>query len=181
MVEYTIENVIATTDIKAQINLKNIAAKIDNVEYNPESFPGIVMRLEEPKTATFILRTGRTVCIGGKSYKESRMALETVVKRLQEADVTIEEEIDISIQNIIVSLDVRSRLNLNDIGELFNWKNISYQKDEFPGLLFNTELDNVNILVFDSGKLVCYGAKKLSEVNKVLDKFINRLHAVGMI
>ena len=44
-----------------------------------------------------------------------------------------------------------------------------------------TDLNEIELLLFDSGKLVCSGAKKLSEVNKVLDKFVNRLHSVGLI
>jgi transcription initiation factor TFIID TATA-box-binding protein len=181
MVEYTIENYIVTTEINAVMNLKDIASNIDNVDYNPVQFPGIVFRLDDPKSVTFILKNGRTVCIGGKSFKESRAALEKVVKILSDNGVKIDNELDINIKNIVVTMELRSRLNLNDVGELFNWKNLTYNPEEFIGLVYQTELDEITILLFDSGKLVCYGAKKLSEVNKVLEKFVNRLHSVGLI
>ncbi|UCH89433.1 MAG: TATA-box-binding protein [Thermoplasmata archaeon] len=181
MVDYTIENVIVTTSIKADLNLKNIASTLPNVEYNPEYFPGLVLKLEDPKTATFILKNGKTVCIGGKNFKESRLALETVTKNLTDAGVEIKDELDIDVQNIIASLDLNTPLNLHEVEEVFNREQTTYKPDEFQGLVYNTELNHVTILLFETGKIVCYGAKKLSEVKKVLDKFVNRLHAVGLI
>jgi transcription initiation factor TFIID TATA-box-binding protein len=181
MVDYTIENYIVSTEIITDINLKKIASKIENVEYNPESFPGIIFKLNDPRTVTFILKSGRTVCVGGKSFKEAKMALIKVINTFAESGFEIESELDIEVQNIIVSMDLKSRLNLNEIGELLNWQNTTYNSNEFKGLVYGTDLDDVFILLFESGKLVCYGAKKLSEINKVLDKFVSRLHSVGLI
>lgn len=181
MVDYTIENVIVTTEVKADLKLKKIASSLDGVEFDPTRFPGIVFTLNEPKTATFLLKNGKAVCTGGRSFKESRQAIEKVVKMIKDTGVTVKEEPDIEIKNIIVSLELQAKINLNDVAELYNWKNVSYEPEVFPGLVYTTEIKNVELLLFDSGKLVCHGAKKLSEINKVLEKFVNRIHSVGLV
>ena len=181
MVDYTIENVIVTTEVNANLNFKSVASSLENVEYDPTVFPGIVIKLDNPKTATFLLKNGRMVCSGGRSFKESRQALETVARKLKGAGIELNEELDIDIRNIIVSVDLKPRLRLEEVAEGFSWKNIKYEPDVFEGLVYQTELESVEILLFDSGKLVCQGARKLSEINKVLDKFINRIHSVGLI
>lgn len=181
MVDFAIENVIVTTDIEADLNLNDIASVIPEVDYDRKSFPGIVIKLDNPKTVTFILKSGKTVCTGGKSFKESRIALEAITQKLKDSGVKIKDDLYIDVKNIIVSLNLQTKLNLEEVGTVFNWQKMKYEPDQFPGLIYETDIDNVSILVFDSGKIVCSGAKKLSEINRVLDKFINRMHAVGLI
>ncbi|MBS7251666.1 MAG: TATA box-binding protein, partial [Candidatus Freyarchaeota archaeon] len=49
-----IENVVASVTINQKIDLEKTARATLNVEYDPEQFPGLVYRLEKPKTATLI-------------------------------------------------------------------------------------------------------------------------------
>jgi transcription initiation factor TFIID TATA-box-binding protein len=125
MVDYTIENVIVTTEVKATLNLKKIAAALEGVEYDPSRFPGIVFKFSEPQTATFLLKSGKAVCTGGKSFKESRQAIEKIVQMIKDTGVTIKDEPDIDIKNIVVSLELHSKINLNEVAELYNWKNVT--------------------------------------------------------
>ncbi|MBY8988912.1 MAG: TATA-box-binding protein, partial [Candidatus Lokiarchaeota archaeon] len=58
--DYKIENVVATVvvEITEKIDLKQIARKHADVEYNPERFPGLVMRILKPKATILIFSTG---------------------------------------------------------------------------------------------------------------------------
>jgi len=57
-----IENVVASVTLDQRIDLEKVARSILNVEYDPEQFPGLVYRLEKPKTATLIFSSGKMVC-----------------------------------------------------------------------------------------------------------------------
>ena len=59
--DYKIENVVATVvvEITEKIDLNQIARKHADVEYNPERFPGLVMRIEKPKATILIFSTGK--------------------------------------------------------------------------------------------------------------------------
>ena len=60
-----IVNVVASATIEQDLDLHEIQKKFPHVEYNPEQFPGAVFRIENPKTATLLFRTGKMVCTGG--------------------------------------------------------------------------------------------------------------------
>lgn len=46
-----IENVVATADVGHTIDLNSIAREIPSVEYRPELFPGLCLRLKKPKAS----------------------------------------------------------------------------------------------------------------------------------
>ncbi len=77
-----IENVVGTAKLNQRIDLNAVVKGNPGVEYRPEQFPGLVFRLKRPKTATLIFNSGKMVCTGAKSEKESRRAVLKVVKEL---------------------------------------------------------------------------------------------------
>ena len=70
-----IQNVVSSVVLGQRLDLDEIAATMPNVEFDPEQFPGLVYRLKKPKTATLIFNTGKMVCTGAKSAKESKRAV----------------------------------------------------------------------------------------------------------
>ena len=75
-----IENVVASATLNQKVDLNAVVKGYPGVEFRPERFPGLVFRLRRPKTATLIFSTGKMVCTGAKSEKESRRAVMTVVR-----------------------------------------------------------------------------------------------------
>ncbi|HOL08074.1 MAG TPA: TATA-box-binding protein, partial [Methanomassiliicoccaceae archaeon] len=44
-----IENVVASTALRDDLDLQAIALALEGAEYEPEQFPGLVYRLDKPK------------------------------------------------------------------------------------------------------------------------------------
>ena len=101
--EIKIQNIVASISLNQKINLQEIVEKFPQTEYNPSVFPGLVFRLKKPKTATLIFGTGKMVCTGAKSEKESRSAVGKVVKNLRRQGIQIREKPVVNIQNIVAS------------------------------------------------------------------------------
>ena len=57
----SIVNVVATASIDQKLDLKDVTEKFPEVEWTPELFPGAVFRLKNPKTATLLFRSGKTM------------------------------------------------------------------------------------------------------------------------
>jgi transcription initiation factor TFIID TATA-box-binding protein len=81
--------------------LDEIAAGMPNVQYDPGDFPGLVYRLEKPKTATLIFSTGNMVYTGAKSEKDVKRAVRKIVKSLNEAGFRMTGRPSIIIQNVV--------------------------------------------------------------------------------
>ena len=73
----SVENVVASASVDQKVDLNDITKKFPDTEYHPDQFPGLVFRLESPRTATLIFRTGKMVCTGAKSEEMAVKAVQT--------------------------------------------------------------------------------------------------------
>jgi transcription initiation factor TFIID TATA-box-binding protein len=78
-----IQNVVATGTMNQKVDLNAVVKSYPGAEYRPDQFPGVVFRLKRPKTATLIFSSGKMVCTGARSGKESRTAIMKVVRELK--------------------------------------------------------------------------------------------------
>ena len=64
-VKVKIVNIVCSTSLEHDIHLIKLAETLPNTEYNPEQFPGLVMRIREPKTSALIFSSGKVTCQNG--------------------------------------------------------------------------------------------------------------------
>jgi TATA binding protein of transcription factor TFIID len=80
-----IQNIVASADIGVDLNLNAICAGLglENVEYEPEQFPGLVYRVSDPKVVILIFSTGKLVITGGKKIEECERGVDIVREKLE--------------------------------------------------------------------------------------------------
>jgi len=168
----SIENVVATASINQRVDLNLITKNFVDVEYRPDRFPGLVFRLKSPKTATLVFSSGKMVCTGAKSEEQSRKAVQEVVRRLKKGGIPIKNEAEIVIQNMVASVNLGGKIDLEEAARKL--PKSMYEPEQFPGLIHRMPDPKTVILLFASGKLVCTGAKKESDVYRA----VNNLHVM---
>ena len=67
--EIVIQNMVASGNLHGSIDLEMAADVLDNVMYEPEQFPGLIYRMQEPKTVLLLFTSGKLVCTGAKNEK----------------------------------------------------------------------------------------------------------------
>ncbi len=94
--DITIQNMVGNGEIYYYVNLDILAEKdLENAEYNPEQFPGLVYRLKFPngrQIKFLVFRNGEIVITGAKSIEEMKEATRELIKRLRKEGVLIPEE-----------------------------------------------------------------------------------------
>ena len=82
--EIVIQNMVAVGDLGGELNLTETAVSLglENIEYEPEQFPGLVYRIKEPKVALLLFSSGKIVCAGAKSTEDVSKAAEKLSKEL---------------------------------------------------------------------------------------------------
>ncbi|MFH0949423.1 MAG: TATA-box-binding protein [Candidatus Aenigmatarchaeota archaeon] len=174
-----IENVVSSTDIKKIISLDKLLTVLEASEYEPEQFPGLVYRLDEPRVATLIFRSGKIICVGARSIAAARIALKKTVRNIKKIGIRINENnIRVKIENIVVSINLEKDLNLDQLA--FQLEDSEYEPEQFPGLVYRIKEPKVAFLLFSSGKLVCAGAKSIDQVKMALRKLEARLKQLGV-
>lgn len=68
-----LQNVVGTCEAGCQVDLKQVALKSRNAEYNPKKFSAVVMRIREPKTTALIFSSGKIVITGAKSEAKCQL------------------------------------------------------------------------------------------------------------
>ena len=69
--KFKIENVVASVEVVAKIDLNLLARKQKDAEYNPEQFPGLMLRIKNPKATILVFSSGKMVITGLRSETEA--------------------------------------------------------------------------------------------------------------
>ena len=166
-------NIVVSTSLKHDIPLEKMAATLSNTEYNPEQFPGLVIRIKEPKTSALIFSSGNVVCTGAKSMEKVRESIKKIIKSLKKINIDIKIEPEINIQNIVASGSIGMDLNLNTLA--MKLPNTEYEPEQFPGLVYKLIEAKATFLLFSNGKIVCTGTRTEEEVHEATDMLIENL------
>lgn len=169
-----IVNMVVSTSLGQEIPLEKVAATLSNTEYNPEQFPGLVIRIREPKTSALIFSSGNVVCTGAKSLEEVERSLEQIKQALKKINVNITIKPEISIQNMVASGNINMDLNLNTLAMKLD--NTEYEPEQFPGLVYKFDKAQATFLLFSNGKIVCTGTKSEKDVYKAVRMLIDVLN-----
>ena len=176
-----IENVVASTTIGQELDLKSLALELDAAEYNSKQFPGLVYRTKNPKTAALIFRSGKIICTGAKSIDDVDVGLKSVFKNMRGVGIKVVDEPQITVQNIVASADLGTGLNLNAIAIGLGLENIEYEPEQFPGLVYRLSNPKVVVLLFGSGKLVITGGKKVADAEAAVGKIVGELEGLSLL
>lgn len=167
-----IQNVVAIATLNQKIDLNAVVKGYPEAEYRPDRFPGLVFRLKRPKTGTLIFGSGKMVCTGAKSRKESLSVIMNVVKELKKCGIIIPSKPSVEVVNIVASASLGGTVDLEKAVTTLG--KAMYEPEQFPGLIYRMDEPKVVILVFASGSLVCTGAKKEQDVNDA----VHKLHVI---
>jgi len=158
-----VQNIVATTSLGKPVSLMKLARSEANTEYNPEQFPGLVLRIKKPKSAVLVFSSGNLVCTGTKSVEQVREVIGSVIRVLRKIGVKITDKPKINVQNIVASGSINLTLNLNLLA--LELENTEYEPEQFPGLVYKLNDPNATFLLFSNGKLVCTGTKNREELD----------------
>jgi transcription initiation factor TFIID TATA-box-binding protein len=176
-----IVNVVASTGIGQEINLKQATLALEGADYDPKRFPGLVYRTKDPKTAALLFRSGKIVCTGAKSIDEAHKGIENVFQGLRNIGIDVIGTPEIKVQNIVASADLHSTLNLNAIAIGLGLENIEYEPEQFPGLVYRISDPKVVVLLFGSGKLVVTGGRKPEDAANAVDQIVEELKNLSLL
>lgn len=158
-----VQNIVATTSLDEDVSLTKLARTQPNTEYNPDTFPGLVLRVKKPKSAVLVFSSGNLVCTGTKSVSQVRDVVQQVIKQLKKIGVSVKIKPKITVQNIVASGAINLDLNLNTLA--LELENTEYEPEQFPGLVYKLDEPTATFLLFSNGKLVCTGTKNRAQLD----------------
>jgi transcription initiation factor TFIID TATA-box-binding protein len=164
----TLQNIVSTVNLGVQLDLKQIALRARNAEYNPKRFAAVIMRIREPRTTALIFSSGKMVCTGAKSEETSRLAARKYARIVQKLGFNV-KFIEFKVQNMVGSCDVKFPIQLEGLC-ITHAQFSTYEPELFPGLIYRMVKPRVVLLIFVSGKVVITGAKFKSDIDEAFNQ-----------
>ena len=85
----------------------------------------------------------------------------------------------INIENVVASATLNQKVDLNAVVK--GYPGVEYRPEQFPGLVFRLKRPKTATLIFNSGKMVCTGAKSEKEARRAVMKVVKELKRGGII
>lgn len=177
--EIKIQNVVVSANTRTKLSLEHLATALEDAEYEPESFPGLVYRVKEPKASTLIFTTGKIICSGAKSFGIAKKAIKKTIEAFKKIGIKVGKRTTVEIVNIVASANLKSRLDLNRI--VFELGECEYEPEQFPGLVYRLDEPKVVFLIFNSGKIICTGARSENDVALAVETLRKKLKRIGAL
>ncbi|MAF36267.1 TATA-box-binding protein [archaeon] len=173
-----IQNIVASTYLGQDIPLVKLAETLPNTEYNPEQFPGLVMRIRDPKTSALIFSSGKVVCTGAKSLTKVRESIKEIIKNVEKLKLKITIVPKIQVQNMVASGSIGMDLNLNSLA--MKLENTEYEPEQFPGLVYKLRDTRATFLLFSNGKIVCTGTRSETKLRAAVKMLVENLMKINL-
>ncbi len=169
--EFVITNMVASASLGLELDLFSLAQKIKEIEYEPEQFPGAILKFKEPYKASLLLfKNGKVVCVGCKKRAYIEKTIDNTIKLLKPyaKKITRTKKPKIDITNIVASASLGIEVDLYKLA--YEVKDVEYEPEQFPGAILKFKEPKASLLLFKNGKVICAGAKNESEIRTVLLK-----------
>jgi len=181
MTDVIIDNIICFIEPAESFDIENLSEKIPNTLYNPEEFEGLSIKYNDLKTAAIILSNGKIICTGAKNMENAEKTITRTITKINKTGLSIKEDFVIKIENIVASINLYKDLHLSSIANGLMLQNVTYEPENFPGLIYKPGDSCVEVLLFSSGKVVCVGAKSIDEATKAINEMEEKLSSIGAL
>ncbi|KXA90868.1 hypothetical protein AKJ57_03405 [candidate division MSBL1 archaeon SCGC-AAA259A05] len=168
-IEHKIQNVVIRATYRdTEFDLGILSGVLREARYDPSVFPGIAYSPPDSEASFLIFSTGKVNCVGAKSVEGAREAIRDLTDEIRESGVEALPEPEVEVENIVASLDFGREFDVERIARSF--RNVQYEPDVFPGLVFKLDDPKATVLLFPEGKGVCVGVKSEEDVGRAAER-----------
>ena len=179
-IDYKIANVVAKVSFKLEekINLLKILEKIENTKYNPEIFPGLILRIDKPKATFLIFPSGNMILTGLQDIPFANLAVNKLIIKCKKADIILTDP-DIEITNIVASVNFHLFINLDKAA--IKLENTMYEPEVFPAVIYRMVEPKAVFLIFSTGKVICTKIKNKKDLFMAVYELRSQLQNLNLM
>ncbi|MBN2122358.1 TATA-box-binding protein [Candidatus Micrarchaeota archaeon] len=170
-IEYKVTNIVASSNLGLELDLFMLARDIPEIEYEPEQFPGAILKYDEPKATLLLFKNGKVVCVGCKTKVAIEKTIAKTLKLLKPKAKKITKTMKkpkFEITNIVASASLGMGLDLYTIA--YEIDDVEYEPEQFPGAILKFREPKASLLLFKNGKVICAGSKDEKSIQAALRK-----------
>jgi len=166
MVELEIVNVVATADLRQQVDLVEVS-QLQDTTFDQEIYGGRVAYLKTPAMhgKVTIFPSGKLISVGSKSPEQAQHDLDRTVDDLVSGGLINPVEVRAELRNIVAVQKLETPVDLESLALVTDG---IYEPEQFPGMILRHDQPKVTYLIFHSGKVVIAGSRSLEDLEKAV-------------
>ena len=82
-----IQNIVASVALGGSVDLEKTTYSLERTMYEPEQFPGLIYRMNDPKVVILIFASGKLVCTGAKKEEQVSVAVTKLQETLEKKEL----------------------------------------------------------------------------------------------
>lgn len=169
-----VQNVVATSNLRCELALDAVALDLTHGELTSE-FSAIRYSSPDHPTTVLIYSSGKVLSTGADSPTEAKQSLHSLRETLADLGAPVADDLEISIENIVATVDYNERLSLEAIAIGLGLEDIEYDPDTFPALFYRDQQRDIAFLIFTSGKINVTGAKSVEQAQQAATDLLAQL------
>ena len=114
--ELKIVNIVASANLRGKIDLEKAAFTLGRTMYEPEQFPGLIYRMDDPKVVILIFTSGKLVCTGANREEDVHRAVEKLQEKLEKETTQCQEDMNEDLEEL--------KRNSEELTEFLNEMNL---------------------------------------------------------
>ncbi len=170
-IDYKVTNIVASANLGLELDLFTLASDIPKIEYEPEQFPGAILKFDDPKATLLLFKNGKVVCVGCKTKIAIERTIAKTLKMLKPHAKKILKSMKkpkFEITNIVASANLGIELDLYTIA--YKIDDVEYEPEQFPGAILKFKEPKASLLLFKNGKVICAGSRDEKSIEAALRK-----------
>ncbi len=173
---YTVQNIVVKVELGINpdlpLDLEKITRTFNNVEYDKKRFPGLFLRMLDPKCVAIIFRNGKMILSGLKSFNNVDIIISRIITEFK-SKIKIKiniKSVKSEIVNIVTTAELDDKIDL-DLAAI-RLENTMYEPEVFPAIIHKSKIPvKCVFLVFNNGKIVLTGIKEEDSIEPTLVYF----------
>lgn len=174
-----IVNVVGGGSLNREIDLSKLSEDIviGGVEYDPDNFPGVLIKLESNGTTLMLFSSGKYSLAGADSYESAYEANKIFISEMKRLLENYQAEINFELRYMVCTGQLDSSINLNDALVKLGIEETEYEPEQFPGLFYRPKNVDWFAILFSSGKLVLNGRPDIEYLEGAYDHLEKKLNS----
>jgi transcription initiation factor TFIID TATA-box-binding protein len=84
-----VQNMVASASFGVRIELEKAVYRLGRTMFEPEQFPGLIYRMDEPRVVILVFASGKIVCTGAKRVEEVYESVSKLCDQLVREELTV--------------------------------------------------------------------------------------------
>lgn len=174
-----IVNIVGGGSLNREIDLSKISEDIviGEVQYDPDNFPGVIIKPESKGTTLMLFSSGKYSLAGADSYESAYDTNEIFISEMKRLLEEYQPTKNFEVRYIVCTAQLDSPIDLNDTLLKLGVEETEYEPEQFPGLFYRPKNVDWFTILFSSGKLILNGGPDIEDLEEAYDHLQKKLNS----